>query len=117
MLGQPPRVLRIVAAGLFVLTIGNLFFHGAQAYAINAVPAPWDKLAHFVLHGFLSTMAWLTLGGRREMLALAACAAVAGVDEIGQFWHAGRIADLTDFTASVAGAALALLALRILRHR
>jgi VanZ family protein len=115
LLEPAPRV-RAGAAALALLLIANLFYHGAQPYAVDAVPAPWDKLAHLLLFAVLGTLFIVAFAGRRFWAVLLACAMVAGTDELAQLLNPGREVDGLDWLADVAGVLLAGAALAWLRR-
>jgi VanZ family protein len=108
---------RAWAAAVALFVIANLFYHGAQPYAVGAVPAPWDKPVHMLLFFVLGTLAWVAFGGRRFWVVLLMCALVAGTDELAQLMNPGRDVELTDWLADVAGVALAGFVLAQLRAR
>ncbi len=110
-LAAPPAWLRWAAALACVALVLNLFWHGAQPYAVGLIPSPWDKLAHAAVFGAIAVLAWLALGGRgwRALaggLAVGVCVAVA--DELRQAALPGRQPDGLDLTADILGAALAM---------
>lgn len=113
-LAPSPR-LRMLAAAAALFVIANLFYHGAQSYAVDAVPAPWDKLAHFTLFVGLGLLISTALGGRRPLVVLALCALVGGTDEMAQMLTPGREVDLSDWMADISGAWFALLVLHFLK--
>jgi VanZ family protein len=102
------------AAALFV--IANLFYHGAQPYAVDAVPAPWDKLAHLLLFLLLGTLIDVAFAGRRRWAVLLVCAIVAGTDELAQLLNPGREVDALDWLADMGGAAVAAATLAWMRR-
>ena len=110
------RRWRLAGALLTVVLLANLFYHGAQSYAVGAVPAPWDKVAHALLHFVLASFLWLAVGPR-AWLVIALCAFVAAADETAQRWEPGRSVEFADWLASVIGAALATLAATWLRRQ
>lgn len=83
-----------------------------------------DKVTHFLLYAILGALLVPAVVAasaprmRAVMLALAAVAAFAAVDEWHQRFIPGRSADVADFAADLAGAtfALLLLAARAPRH-
>jgi VanZ family protein len=109
---QPPPALRLAASLAALLLAANLFFHGAQPYAVNAIDPPWDKLAHVALHAAFGALALATFGMRRWRLALGCCAMLAAADELFQASLPGRHADAGDFAAGLAGAMLTIGAAR-----
>ena len=98
---------RIGAAAVALLVIANLFYHGAQPYAVDAIAAPWDKLAHLLLFFVLGALCWVAFAGRRFWVVLAVCALVAGTDELAQLLNPGRDVDVFDWLADMAGVLLA----------
>jgi VanZ family protein len=112
--------MRGTALAGFAFVAVNLLWHGAQPYAVGAVPAPWDKLAHLVLFGGFSAAAWVMLGGARataDLLAPMVAVAVGVVDEVAQSYNPGRAVGLDDLAADAVGAVLAAVALALLRER
>ncbi len=115
----PPRWMRLLALNAFVLVAANLFWHGAQPYAVGAVPPPWDKLAHVVLYAGFAAAAWVMLGGGRrtaDVLAPMAAIAVGVLDEVAQTFNPGREVGLWDLAADATGAILAVLLLASARR-
>lgn len=108
---------RAWAAGIALFLIANLFYHGAQPYAVGAVPAPWDKPAHVVIFFLIGTLAWIAFAGRRFWAVFLVCAAVAGTDELAQLMNPGREVEVFDWLADIGGVALAGLLLSHLRAR
>ena len=92
----------------------GLFIGGAQPFAVNLVPSPWDKLAHCIVFATVGA-AFATLAGAQHWaVALAAAAlaiALGGLDEWRQLALPGRNGGLDDLAADAIGAvAGALLA-------
>ncbi|MFN9772183.1 MAG: VanZ family protein [Burkholderiales bacterium] len=115
---HPPRWIRVLALLAFVAIAANLFWHGAQPYAVGAIPAPWDKLAHLVLYGGFSAAAWVALGGARptaDLLAPIVAVSVGLLDEYAQSFAPGREVGLDDLFADSVGAVAAVLVLTALR--
>ena len=115
----PPRWMRLLALAGFVLVAANLFWHGAQPYAVGAVPAPWDKLAHVVLYAGFSGAAWVVLGGGRrtvDVLAPLAAIALGVLDEFAQSFSPGRQVGFWDLAADATGAILAAMLLASARR-
>lgn len=113
-LAPAPRV-RMLAAAAALFVIASLYYHGATIDAVDALPAPWDKLAHFTLFFGLGLMISAALGGRRPLLVLALCALVGGTPELAQLLSPGREVDLSDWMADISGAWFALLVLHFLK--
>ncbi|MCA3179534.1 MAG: VanZ family protein [Burkholderiaceae bacterium] len=115
---HPPRWLRAFALLAFLAVAANLFWHGAQPYAVGAVPAPWDKLAHLLLYGGFSAAAWVALGGARptaDLLAPIVAVSVGLLDEYAQALNPGREVGIYDLFADAVGAVAAVLVLTALR--
>lgn len=108
---------RAWATAVALFLIANLFYHGAQPYAVGAVPAPWDKPVHMLLFFMLGTLAWVAFAGRRFWAVFVVCAVVAGTDELAQLMNPGREVELLDWLADVTGVALAGLVLAQLRRQ
>lgn len=98
---------RAWAAALVLFIIANLFYHGAQPYAVGAIAAPWDKPVHMLLFFVLGSLAWVAFAGRRFWAVFIVCAMVAGTDELAQLLNPGRDVEIADWLADVAGVALA----------
>jgi VanZ family protein len=116
---HPPRWVRALALLAFLAVAANLFWHGARPYAVGAIPAPWDKLAHVVLYGGFSASAWVALGGVRptaDLLAPIVAVSVGLLDEYAQTFNPGREVGLDDLAADAAGAVAAILALMAVRR-
>jgi VanZ family protein len=107
---------RTWAAALVLFIIANLFYHGAQPYAVGAIAAPWDKPAHVLVFFVLGTLAWVAFAGRRFWLVLIVCAMVAGADELAQLFNPGRDVAVSDWLADVTGVALAGVLMARLRR-
>jgi VanZ family protein len=115
----PPRWMRLLALLAFTFVAANLFWHGAQPYAVGAVSEPWDKLAHLVLYGGFGGAAWVMLGGGRptaDVLAPMAALLVGVADEFAQSFSPGRVVGLGDIAADAIGALLVVMTLVWLRE-
>lgn len=113
---EPAPSDRAWAAAVALFVIANLFYHGAQPYAVDAVPAPWDKLAHLLLFLLLGTLIDVAFAGRRLWAVLLVCAIVAGTDELAQLLNPGRDVDALDWLADMGGAAVAAATLASMRR-
>jgi len=113
---NPPRALRIGCILLAVLTTVNLFYLGAKPFAAGLFPEPWDKLAHLVVFGAISTLLWIGASSRVPAWAIVlVVAAIGALDELHQATLPGRNADIYDFITDVIAAMVALVALHFLR--
>lgn len=82
---------------------------GSIQLATGAVPAGWDKVAHFVMYGVGGAIAAWTgrlRGARAGWLALLLVLLTGMADELHQSTLATRQADLLDWIADAAGAGL-----------
>lgn len=120
MLAAPPRSVRSVATLVVVAVTLNLFWHGAQPYAVGLIPTPWDKLAHSAVFGAVALLAGVAIGARSPhswtLGALAGCA-LALADEAHQLVLPGRQADVLDLVADLVGVALSIWLARRLAGR
>lgn len=116
----PTRWMRMLALLAFVFVAANLFWHGAQPYAVGIVNEPWDKLAHLTVYGGFGALAWVMLGGGRptaDVLAPMAATLVGIADEFAQSFNPGRVVGLADLTADAIGAVLVVATLALFRER
>jgi VanZ family protein len=118
LLNAPTGRERVLAAVLLAVAVFNLFYHGAQSYAPAMIPSPpWDKLAHLVFFGGVSTLVWVVVAGRHAWTVVAAVALIGGLDEFAQSQTPGRTADWTDWVTDVCASLLAIAVLAALRRR
>lgn len=110
---------RRAAVPLLAAILAAIFIAGAQPFAVNLVPAPWDKFAHAGIF-FLICIAIGVASGRSgaRMLAVALTGAVllGMLDEWHQGFLPGRNAGLDDLAADVLGA-LVGAAVLVVRQR
>src|SRR5262245_39085371 len=85
----------------------QLFYAGAQPAAAGLFPAPWDKLAHFVVYGAITVLLWIGTAGRTPLAIVAGAIAIGAFDELHQSVLPGRTADTFDFLVDVAAVAAA----------
>ena len=108
------RYPRVVAVLLLVLMTGALFIGGAQPFAVNLIPAPWDKFAHIVLFALIGAAIGLASGRsgvRMVLLAVAGALLLGLVDEWHQGFLPGRNAGMGDLAADLLGALAGALGL------
>ena len=108
------RYSRVVSALLLVLMTGALFIGGAQPFAVNLIPAPWDKFAHIALFAVISAAIGLAsgrTGTSMVLLAVAGTLLLGLVDEWHQGFLPGRNAGLDDLAADLLGALAGALGL------
>lgn len=116
----PPRWMRLLALLAFVFVGVNLFWHGAQPYAVGLIAAPWDKVAHMTLYGGFGATAWVMLGGGRptaDLLAPMAAVTIGIADEFAQSFNPGRVVGLGDLAADALGALIVVSMLALMRER
>lgn len=103
------RAIRLVAAIAVILAGIGLYVLGAQPFAVELFPPPWDKLAHMMTFAVIGTATGLASGTRgwRLVLSCVAGAVVIGaMDEWHQMYLPGRSAGLDDLGADAAGGLL-----------
>ena len=108
------RYSRVVSALLLVLMTGALFIGGAQPFAVNLIPAPWDKFAHIALFALIGAAIGLASGRsgvRMVLLAVAGALLLGLVDEWHQGFLPGRNAGMGDLAADLLGALAGALGL------
>lgn len=97
------RLRQCLAAFALILMLFALFAGGAQPEAAGLIPAPWDKLAHFVVFAVLAALIHGGLGvPRLQSVILVLLVGVA--DEFHQMSLPGRFPGLDDLFADLAGA-------------
>lgn len=106
-----PAITPAIAILAVIAAIGLHFHLGAQPWADNIFPSPWDKLAHAILY-FTLTLA-LCLRYPRSAVFLAV-ALIGLADEALQSLQAYRHADILDWLADALAAACACLLLHVL---
>lgn len=102
---------------LAALTVLLLFYLGAQPFAVNLIPEPWDKLAHFTAFAFISVLIWIGSGGLRPWILVTLISVVGGLDEWHQRSLPGRSADLTDLLVDISAASAIALGCMFLSRR
>ncbi len=98
--------LCLALAGLMTLA---LLWGGAQPGAVNAVPSPYDQVAHFVCFGIMGFLYVAGLPKCPSWLVAAMVIGIGGVDELRQIVLPGRHASWLDFAMDLAGVVSALL--------
>ena len=105
---------RAVATLLLGVVLVNLFWLGAQPFAVGLLPSGVDKLAHAALFGAIAVLLAVSIGRERWCEVLAACGALALADELAQSFNPGRSVDVADVAADMAGALLAAALCRLI---
>lgn len=95
------HVMRIACLLAALVIAVNLFYLGAKPFAVNLIPQPWDKLAHFVVFSILTVLVWIGTRGRMPLAVVVAVAALGALDELHQGTLPGRSAEVTDFLADL----------------
>ncbi len=70
-----------------------------------ALPAGWDKAAHFLVFSALTLCLWQATGGVMPALVVLAAIVFAALDEWRQAYLPGRVPDAQDFLADVSAVA------------
>ena len=110
---------RRVAVLLLMAIVAAIFIAGAQPFAVNLIPAPWDKFAHtgiFFLICVAIGVASGLAGARMLVVALAGAVLLGMLDEWHQGFLPGRNAGLDDLAADVLGAMIGVAVL-VVRQR
>lgn len=116
----PPNYLRVAAAFLLLAALAALFVAGAQPFAVNLIPSPWDKIAHVMAFATLAATVGLAVGLQNlnvVPIAIAATLSIGALDELHQMLIAGRNAGWDDFVADALGASAGAILLILMRRR
>lgn len=116
LISEPTRTQRVLSAILLALVLVNLFYHGAQPYAVGLFMPPWDKVAHMTLFLGVSSLLWVSTGARSALAVVALAALVGASDEFWQSFHPGRTVDIMDWATDVVSSVLAVTLVLILRR-
>ena len=114
-LSRHGRALAGLALGAALVAI---FVGGAQPFAVNLIPSPWDKFAHVAVFAGLGTVCGIAFGIRNAsvvFLAAASSLCIGALDEWHQAMLPGRNAGWDDFVADAVGALIAAFLVRHLR--
>ena len=106
------RYGRLCAALLAIATTLGIFIGGAQPFAVNLIPSPWDKLAHVAVFGAIGAALGIAIGIRKARVPLMAAVgtlAIGALDEWHQSLLPGRNAGWDDLAADAVGALVAAL--------
>ncbi len=113
----PTRTQKLLVVLVFTFLVANLFWHGAQPYAVGLFNAPWDKLAHLVVYGGFASLLWVLASPHGTTWAVLGCAVLGVADEVAQGYSPGRHMSMGDWATDVCAAVLAALVLDTLRRR
>jgi VanZ family protein len=72
----------------------------------HAIPAGWDKVAHFSTFALITALLLHGTAGRAPLAVLGAVVAFAALDELHQAFLPGRAAEIADFIADATAAAV-----------
>jgi VanZ family protein len=97
----PRTLLRRLCLLLAAAIAFQLFYLGAQPIAVGLIPAPWDKLAHFVVFSVITALLWIGTAGRMPIIVIITVVAIGALDELHQAGLPGRTADAADFLVDV----------------
>jgi VanZ family protein len=84
--------------------MAGIFYLSSRPGNEVGLPAPWDKLAHFLAYALLGFLLARGLDGRRAAFGIASLYGL--LDEFHQSFTPGREVSLGDFLADALGAAL-----------
>lgn len=101
-----PRRLRAGAALLASGILFGLFVLGAQPFAVNLIPSPWDQLAHVTVFAVLACAVGLLSGqrgGRMLLFAVDGAFFIGALDEWRQMFLRGRHAGWDDLAMDAIG--------------
>jgi len=88
--------------------------HGATAHR---VAAPWDKLVHASVYGFLSGLLWCGMVTHQKFWRLLVLMAILGMaHEWLQFYLPGRSTSIGDWLADVGGSLTVMLFLALAKR-
>lgn len=113
---QPTRRERWLACVALLLVLVNLFYQGAQPYAVGLFQPPWDKLAHLVVYSGFAVLSWVLLGGRHPGRVIAINALIGFCDEFAQAFEPGRSLDAGDWAVDVLAAVIVVVVLTLVRR-
>src|SRR3954470_12101404 len=86
------------------LAVASAIMLGLLVLRSHAVPAGWDKVAHFSTFALITVLLWHGTAGRAPLAVLGAVVAFGALDEVHQIFMPGRTADVLDFIADAAAA-------------
>ena len=116
----PPRRRRAGPALLALGILFGLFVLGAQPFAVNLIPSPWDQLAHVAVFAVLACALGLLSGqrgGRMLLFAVAGALFIGALDEWHQMFLPGRHAGWDDLAMDAIGSLLGAALLAFARQR
>lgn len=99
------RPLRCLCLAIAITAITQFFWLGSKPIAVNLIPPPWDKLAHFATFFSIAMLFWFGFALRGRFAIVLAGALLSITDEIHQLWLPGRSADWQDLAADAAALA------------
>ena len=118
---NPPLRRRRLGPALLALAIlFGLFVFGAQPFAVQLIPSPWDQLAHVAVFAALACAIGLLSGQRGVRMLLCAVAGallVGTLDEWHQMYLPGRQAGWDDLAMDAIGSLLGAVLLALAQQR
>ena len=115
-----PRHQRTGPALLALGILFGLFVLGAQPFAVNLIPSPWDQFAHVAVFAVLACALGLLSGqrGARVLLfAVAGALSIGALDEWHQMYLPGRHAGWDDLAMDAIGSLLGAALLAFAQQR
>jgi len=103
---------RVFSLSFALCLMAILLMAELQGVTAHRVAAPWDKLVHASVYGFLSGLLWCGLVARQKFWRLLVLMAVLGMGhEWLQFYLPGRTSSVGDWLADVGGSLTVMLLL------
>jgi len=103
---------RMFSLSFALCLMAILFMAELQGVTAHRVAAPWDKLAHAFLYGFLSGLLWCGLVTHHKFWRLLVLMAILGMGhEWLQSYLPGRTSSVWDWSADVGGSLTVMLLL------
>ncbi|HSI95503.1 MAG TPA: VanZ family protein [Methylophilaceae bacterium] len=103
--------LRVMGGAVFIVLVASVFLVGAQPVAVGLFPAPYDKLAHFIVFFAMTVSAGLAGLHGAPMLLFMVMLGLGMADELHQLYLPGRSAGWDDLTVDFLAVSIAVLAM------
>ncbi|WP_374090207.1 VanZ family protein [Methylomicrobium lacus] len=101
---------RMFSLSFALCLMAILFMAELQGVTAHRVAAPWDKLVHASVYGFLSGLLWCGLVTRQKFWRLLVLMAILGMaHEWLQLYLPGRTSSVWDWLADVSGSLTVML--------
>ena len=113
------RYPRTISIAVLLVVLVALFVAGAQPFAVNLIPSPWDKFAHVAVFTIVTAAVGISIGLQTAGVAFLAATialAIGLFDEMHQVMLVGRNAGWDDLAADAIGALLGAIIIWRLRR-